>query len=151
MSAGQFDRVVPDEAVAAWAAAPRTARGGQPSYSPLAIGMALTLRAVFRLAYRQAEGLIASIISLLGLALCVPDHTTLSRRSASLTGPAAAARQRRRRRRCATLVFAGGQHGSEVVRCGRMAGRETWHQDTPSVAEAAPRCGCRHRADRGRR
>ena len=57
-----------DEAVAAWAAAPRTTRGGQPSYSPLAILTALTLRAVFRLAYRQAEGLIASIISLLGLA-----------------------------------------------------------------------------------
>ncbi|MBV9577386.1 MAG: IS5 family transposase, partial [Chloroflexi bacterium] len=43
-----------------------------------------TLRAVFRLAYRQAEGLIGSIISLLGLTLRVPDHTTLSRRSATL-------------------------------------------------------------------
>src|SRR3954466_3214317 len=40
------------EAVAAWAAAPRTARGGQPSYSDLAIATALTLRAVFRLALR---------------------------------------------------------------------------------------------------
>jgi Transposase DDE domain len=76
-----------DEAVAAWAAAPRRTRGGQPCYSPLAILTALTLRAVFRLAYRQAEGLIASIISLLGLALRVPDHTTLSRRSATLTVP----------------------------------------------------------------
>jgi len=76
-----------DEAVAAWAAAPRTTRGGQPSYSPLAILTALTLRAVFHLAYRQAEGLIASIISLLGLTLRVPDHTTLSRRSATLVVP----------------------------------------------------------------
>jgi hypothetical protein len=76
-----------DEAVAAWAAAPRTTRGGQPSYSPLAILTALTLRAVFRLAYRQAEGLIGSIISLLGLTLRVPDHTTLSRRSATLVVP----------------------------------------------------------------
>jgi hypothetical protein len=76
-----------DEAVAAWAAAPRTTRGGQPCYSPLAILTALTLRAVFRLAYRQAEGLIGSIISLLGLTLRVPDHTTLSRRSATLTVP----------------------------------------------------------------
>jgi hypothetical protein len=49
--------------------------------------MALTLRAVFRLAYRQAEGLIGSIISLLGLTLRVPDHTTLSRRSATLALP----------------------------------------------------------------
>jgi hypothetical protein len=76
-----------DEAVAAWAAAPRTTRGGQPCYSPLAILTALTLRAVFRLAYRQAEGLIGSIISLLGLTLRVPDHTTLSRRSPTLAVP----------------------------------------------------------------
>ena len=34
------------------------------------------LRAVFRLAYRQTEGLIGSIIGLLGLTLRVLDHTT---------------------------------------------------------------------------
>ena len=62
-------------------------RGGQPWYSPLAILTALTLRAVFRLAFRQTEGLIGSIISLLGLTLRVPDHTTLSRRAASLEVP----------------------------------------------------------------
>jgi len=76
-----------DDAIAAWAAEPRTTRGGQAWYSPLAILTALTLRAVFRLAYRQAEGLIGSIISLLGLTLRVPDHTTLSRRSATLAVP----------------------------------------------------------------
>jgi hypothetical protein len=76
-----------DEAVAAWAAEPRTTRGGQPWYSALAILTALTLRAVFRLAYRQAEGLIGSVIGLLGLALRVPDHTTLSRRAATLEVP----------------------------------------------------------------
>jgi hypothetical protein len=37
-----------DEAIAAWRAAPRTTRGGQPHYSALAIGTALALRAVFR-------------------------------------------------------------------------------------------------------
>ena len=45
-------------AIEGWRAAPRTTRGGQPWYSPLAILTALTLRAVFRLALRQAEGLI---------------------------------------------------------------------------------------------
>ncbi len=45
------------EAVAAWRAEPRTGRGGQPSYSALAITTALTLRTVFRLALRQTEGL----------------------------------------------------------------------------------------------
>ena len=57
------------EAVAAWVAAPRTSRGGQPSYSDLAIATTLTLRAVFRLALRQTEGLIGSILQLLGLNL----------------------------------------------------------------------------------
>ncbi len=40
-----------DEAIAAWAAEARTTRGGQGRYSPVAILTALTLRAVFRLAY----------------------------------------------------------------------------------------------------
>ena len=40
-----------------------------------------------RLAYRQAEGLIGSIVGLLGLSLPVPDHTTLSRRAATLDVP----------------------------------------------------------------
>ena len=76
-----------DEAVAAWAAEARTTRGGQARYSPLAILTALTLRAAFRLAYQQAEGLIGSIVGLLGLDLPVPDHTTLSRRAATLDVP----------------------------------------------------------------
>src|SRR5829696_2698230 len=76
-----------DEAVEAWAAEPRTTRGGQPWYSELAILTALTLRAVFRLAYRQTEGLIGSVIRLLGLDLPVLDHTTLSRRAATLEVP----------------------------------------------------------------
>ncbi|WP_424140296.1 transposase [Roseomonas chloroacetimidivorans] len=70
------------EATEARGAEPRTGRGGQPRYSDLAITTALTLRAVFRLALRQTEGLIASIIGLLGLDLAVPDHSTISRRAA---------------------------------------------------------------------
>ena len=54
------------EAIEAWKAEPRTGRGGQPRYSALAIATALTLRAVFRLALRQTEGLIGSILHLLG-------------------------------------------------------------------------------------
>jgi hypothetical protein len=50
----------------------------------LAITTALTLRAVFRLALRQTEGLVGSILALLGLDLAVPDHSTLSRRAETL-------------------------------------------------------------------
>src|SRR3712207_3564382 len=75
------------EAIEGWAAEPRTTPGGQPWYSALAILTALTLRAVFRLAFRQTEGLIGSIIGLLGLTLRVPDHTTLSRRAVTVDVP----------------------------------------------------------------
>ena len=77
----------PAEAIAAWRAEPRTTRGGQPRYSALAIKTALTLRAVFRLALRQTEGLIGSILALLGLDLAAPDHSTLSRRAEMLEVP----------------------------------------------------------------
>src|SRR4051794_18043764 len=77
-----------DEAIAAWKAAPRTTPGGQPHYSDLAITTALTLRAVFHLALRQTEGLIGSILQMLGLDLAVPDYSTLSRRAQSLELPA---------------------------------------------------------------
>src|SRR3954451_457030 len=76
-----------DEAVEAWEAERRTSRGGQPEYSDLAILTALTFKAVFRLAYRQTEGLIGSVIGLLGLDLAVPDHSTLCRRAATLGVP----------------------------------------------------------------
>jgi Transposase DDE domain len=76
-----------EEAVAAWRAEPRTTRGGQPHYSALAIRTALTLRTMFRLALRQTEGLIGSILQLLGLDLAVPDHSTLSRRAETLEMP----------------------------------------------------------------
>ena len=76
-----------DAAIAAWRAEPRTTRGAQSYYSALAITTALTLRAVFRLALRQTEGLIGSIIRLLGLDLAVPDHSTLRRRPETLQLP----------------------------------------------------------------
>ena len=63
---------------------------GRPSPAPRAaasratrrwaITTALTLRAVFRLALRQTEGLVGSILRLLGLDLAAPDHSTISRR-----------------------------------------------------------------------
>src|SRR3954447_15913463 len=76
-----------EEAITAWEAEPRTTRGGQPWYSELAILTALTLRAVFRPAYRQTEGLIGSLMRLLGLGPPGPDPPPLSRRAATLEVP----------------------------------------------------------------
>jgi len=69
-----------DEAIERWRAEPRTTPGGQPAYSSLAILTALTLKAVFRLALRQTEGLIGFIIGLLGLAVKQPGNGPLYRR-----------------------------------------------------------------------
>src|ERR1700710_1428802 len=76
-----------DEAIQAWQAEPRTTPGGQPHYSTLAITTALTMGMVFGRALRQTEGLIGSVIALLGLDLAVPDHSTLSRQAKTLEVP----------------------------------------------------------------
>jgi hypothetical protein len=60
-----------DEAITAWRAAPQRTRGGQAWYSPFANLTALALKAVLRLAPRKRDGLMGSIISLLGLTLAV--------------------------------------------------------------------------------
>jgi hypothetical protein len=60
-------RISPD-AVAGW-----RAPAGRRTFSDAAITAALMVRAVFGLALRQAEGLIASILGLLGAALPVPE------------------------------------------------------------------------------
>jgi hypothetical protein len=71
------------EAVAAWNPTPegKRKRGRQPSYSDLA----RILRLCYKQGLRQTEGMVRSILSLLGLELRVPDHTTLSRRAEDYT------------------------------------------------------------------
>ncbi|MCA0339881.1 MAG: IS5 family transposase, partial [Proteobacteria bacterium] len=69
------------EALCSWQAPKRTTRGGQSRYSDLAIETTLTLGLVFGLRLRQTEGLLTSVLQLMGLGLAVPDHTTLSRRA----------------------------------------------------------------------
>ena len=73
-----------EEAIAAWQAPTGAKPGGQTVYSDLAIEAALTVRLVYGLPLRQTEGFLQSISTLLDLGLCIPDHTTLSRRSKRL-------------------------------------------------------------------
>lgn len=75
------------QALSSWRAAKRKTRGGQPRYSDLAIEAALTLSLVFGLRLRQTEGLLGSVLRLMGLDLAVPDHTTLSRRARTWQSP----------------------------------------------------------------
>lgn len=69
-----------EAALAGWAATKRSTPGGQPLCSELAIEFVLTLRLVFHLVLRQANAFSRSVLRLLGSALPVPDHSTLSRR-----------------------------------------------------------------------
>src|SRR3712207_7731304 len=75
-----------EAAMAGWQAPRRTTPGGQAWYSDAAIELVLTLRLVFHRALRQAEGVAASVLRLLGQALRVPDHTTLCRRGRGFAG-----------------------------------------------------------------
>ena len=73
------------DAIAAWKPAPSGRRGAQRKFSDCAIETALTLRLVFRLPLRQAEGFLRSVLSMMRVDLDLPDHTTLSRRSRDLS------------------------------------------------------------------
>ena len=72
------------EAIAAWTASRSGRRGGQRRYSDLAIETALTLRLIYHLPLRQAEGFLHALFGIMRLDLSVPDYTTLSRRSQHL-------------------------------------------------------------------
>jgi transposase len=58
--------------------------GGQARYTDAAIETTLMVRTAFKLALRQTEGLMASVITLMDLPISTPDHTTISRRAVTL-------------------------------------------------------------------
>ena len=76
---------VTPEALAAWHP-PRTGRRGRSrTYSDIAIETGHLLRLAFGRPWRQTEGLLRSLATLLGLDIGVPNHTTFSRRSPGLS------------------------------------------------------------------
>ncbi len=81
-----------EDAITAWEPAPTGKRGAQRRYSDTAIVTVLTLRQVFHLPLRQAEGFVGSLLRLMDLDLEVPDHTTLSRRGQEVEVPRLASR-----------------------------------------------------------
>jgi hypothetical protein len=72
------------DAIDAWTPLQTGKRGAQPVYSDAAIETALSLRLLFRLPLRQTEGFLYAILSLMDVTLPCPDHTTLSRRNATV-------------------------------------------------------------------
>jgi DDE family transposase len=92
---GSFTVWVTPEALAAWHP-PRTGRPGRsPRYAAIAIETGHLLRLAFGRPWRQTEGLLRSLATLLGVEIGVPDHTTFSRRSPGLTLASSLARAQR--------------------------------------------------------
>jgi IS5 family transposase len=81
---GNITLWISDDAIASWKPAQTGRRGGQRKFSDHAIETTLTLRLIFRLPLRQAEGFLRSVLSLMSIDHETPDHTTLSRRSQHL-------------------------------------------------------------------
>jgi hypothetical protein len=78
---GDINIWLSQDAIDAWTPPKNGKRGGQHIYSDIAIETSLTLRLVFHLPLRQAEGFLNSILELMDLYLPCPDHTTVSRRN----------------------------------------------------------------------
>jgi hypothetical protein len=72
------------DALDAWTPPMTGKRGAPPMYADVAIETALTLQLLFRLPLRQTEGFLSSLLSLMDVTLPCPDHTTLSRRNATV-------------------------------------------------------------------
>src|SRR5918911_820469 len=86
---------VTPEALAAWHPPKTGRRGRSPQYADIAIETGHLLRLAFGRPWRQTEGLLRSLATLLGLDIGVPDHTTFSRRSPGLVLASALAQAQR--------------------------------------------------------
>jgi hypothetical protein len=107
---------VEEQTIQAWLGNERTGAVGAPTtYADLAIRCMLTLKAVFQLPLRQTQGLVASVLLLLGVNLPVPHYSTLSRRSATVQLP------RLRQRRAAQLHLVVDSSGLKLY------GNGEWH------------------------
>jgi hypothetical protein len=82
---GMLDVYVVDSVIDDWFAPPTAKPGARPVYSDATIALVLQFGAVFGQKLRQTEGLVRSILRLMGLDLPVPDFSTLSRRAGNIT------------------------------------------------------------------
>jgi len=81
---GSLTLWVDEAAIRSWRSSGPRQRGAQYHYADTALTCVLTLRAVYHLALRAAEGLARSVFALLEVGLPVPSYSTLSRRAAEV-------------------------------------------------------------------
>jgi hypothetical protein len=75
---------ISQDAIDAWTPPQTGKHGAQPLYSDVAIETALSLRLLFRLPLRQTKGFLHAFLTLMDVTLPCSDHTTLSRRNATV-------------------------------------------------------------------
>src|SRR3990170_8294534 len=74
-----------DDVIESWEHANDEPKVGHPFvYSDTAVECLLVLRELFRLPYRQTEGLGKSLTQLMQIALDIPDYTSLAKRAAKM-------------------------------------------------------------------
>lgn len=82
---GSLTLWVSDEVIVQWHERARSGKRGAPrTYTDLTVLCMATVAEVYRLPLRATEGLMRSVVKLLGVALRVPDYTTLCRRRRAL-------------------------------------------------------------------
>src|SRR5438128_12306842 len=82
---GSLTLWVSDDVITAWRNSEKTGKPGRPrTYSDTAVLCMATLKEVYHLPLRASQGLMLSIMKLLGLDLPVMDYSQLSRRCARL-------------------------------------------------------------------
>lgn len=83
---GSLTLWLPPRVLQHWHNPERTGKRGKPRrYTDQAIACALRLRAVYHLPLRATQGLLRSLLSLMGAAVSVPCYSTLCRRQAGLS------------------------------------------------------------------
>ena len=83
---GNLTLWISEDVIKIWLHAKQTGRKGHPyTYNKAAVECMLILKNVFRLALRQTQGIMSSLMSLIGIELPVPHYTTLCRRTAGIT------------------------------------------------------------------
>jgi len=74
-----------EEVVDSWEHENDEKKNGRPfTYSDVAVETLLTIRELFRLPYRQTEGLGRALAKLMGADIVIPHHTSLQKRAAKL-------------------------------------------------------------------
>ena len=82
---GSLTLWIDPEVLESWNSRERTGKPGRPKqYSDRAVEAALVLKAVYHLPLRATEGLMRSLLTMLGVERSVMDYTTLSRRQQTL-------------------------------------------------------------------